>query len=607
MELKNLLYKLNNMRVIALIFGLVLFAGCDYTKDKVFIEAEAFDDYGGWVNDAQFIDQMGSPYLMAHGLGTPVKDAVTTFNIKESGLYHIYVRTFNWIAPHKAEPAPGLFKISIDEQETDTIFGKKPETWGWAKGGALELESGIHTLKLHDLTGFNGRVDAIFLSKEEYEYISNEPYKLFQMRIRSGAIPTKVSEEGEYDLVVIGGGIAGISAAVSAARLGLKTALIQNRPVLGGNNSSEVRVHLEGSVDNNLYPALGNIVRAMDDHHPPNAAEGEKFMDSLKLAIVKNEPNLTLYLNTHMNWLDIDQGKILAVYAINTISGQQYHFRGKYFADCTGDGSLGALAGADYRYGRESREESGEPGAPLKADSLTMGTSNLWRSTEKDKASGFPLVPWALQFTEEYFIDEAIGSWRWESGFDLDIIEEAEFIRDHNLRAVFGNWSFLKNNLEEKYASYSLDWVAYVAGKRESRRLMGDVVLSELDILNQVEYEDAAVTLTWGVDIHFADTLNTTYFPGEEFISWYDHPKHEPYHMPYRCLYSRNIGNLFMAGRNISVTHIGLGSPRVMRTGGLMGEVVGMAASISNKQNCTPREVYENYLEQLKELMLAGV
>jgi len=585
----------------------LLLSACNYNKDKVFLEAEAFDETGGWVNDAQFIDQMGSPYLMAHGLGEPVEDAVTSFEIEEPGTYHVAVRTFNWVAPHGGEPAPGLFKISIDGIELDTVFGKKPDAWGWAKGGVIDLEAGEHEMRLQDLTGFNGRVDAIFLSKEEYQYLPNNPYKLFKLRTRTGAVPSKISEEGTYDLVVVGGGIAGISAAVSAARLGLKTALIQNRPVLGGNNSSEVRVHLVGSVDNNLYPELGNIVRALNDHHPPNAAEGEKFQDELKLELVQNTPNLDLFLNTHANWLEVSNEKIEHVYAINTHTGQQHVFHGKYFADCTGDGTVGALAGADYRYGRESREETGEPSAPVEADSMTMGSSNLWRSTERDSTSDFPEVPWALQFTDDYYIDAASGTWRWESGFDRDIIEEAEWIRDHNLRAVFGNWSYLKNNLEEKYADHKLQWVAYVSGKRESRRLMGDVILSELDILNRTEYDDAAVTLTWGIDIHFADTLNSKYFPGQEFISWYTHPKHEPYHMPYRCLYSRNINNLFMAGRNVSVTHIGLGSPRVMRTGGLMGEVVGMAASICIENSCTPREVYEDHMDELKGLMKKGV
>lgn len=595
------------MRTSIFLMLLLLAFGCRDTSDRIFIEAESFDDYGGWVNDAQFIDQMGSPYLMAHGLGRPVDDAVTRFSVTEPGTYHVYLRTFNWVAPFDAGPAPGLYRVLIDGEPVGDTHGEHPDAWGWTEAGTTELEGGEHELRLHDLTGFNGRVDAIFLSKEEFPNLPNDPHKLFMLRLETGAIPKQVTEHGEYDLVVVGGGIAGISAAVTASRLGLKTALIQNRPVLGGNNSSEVRVHLVGSVDQNLYPALGNVVRSMDDHHPPNAAEGERFMDDLKMEVVSAEPNLDLFLNTHMNWVDTRAGKITRVYAINTHTGERSMFSGKLFADCTGDGTLGYLAGADHRYGRESRGETGEPSAPEAADSLTMGSSNLWRAVEQETVTTFPETPWALQFTDEYFIDAHQGTWRWESGFDRDIIEEAEWIRDHNLRAVFGNWSYLKNNLPEKYGHYEMEWVAYVAGKRESRRLLGDVILSELDILNRVEYEDAAVTLTWGIDIHFADTLNSKYFPGEEFISWYDHPKHEPYHMPYRCFYSRNISNLFMAGRNVSVTHVGLGSPRVMKTGGMMGEVVGMAASICVKEACGPRAVYGEYLEELKELMSLGV
>ncbi|MEX0988127.1 MAG: FAD-dependent oxidoreductase [Bacteroidales bacterium] len=595
------------MRYIAIIIMVLTITGCDYTRDKVFIEVESFKEYGGWVHDAQFMDQMGSPYLMAHGMGEPVDDAVTDFEVKEPGKYYVSVRTFNWIAPHGEGPAPGLFRISINGEMLQKEYGHEPDHWDWVTGDSIELESGSHEIRLHDLTGFNGRVDAIFLAKEKYRHLPDDPYHLYRLRTRTGAIPTKISDEGDYDMVVVGGGLAGISAAVASARLGLKTVLIQNRPVLGGNNSSEVRVHQVGSVDHNLYPALGNIVRNMNDNHPPNAAEGHKFKDELKLEIVQQEPNLDFFLNTHVNWLEISNGNIERVYATNTKTGQQHVFHGRYFADCTGDGTLGAMAGADYRYGRESREETGEPGAPEKADSLTMGSSNLWRSVKLDAESDFPEVPWALQFNDDYYIDDTIGTWRWESGFDRDIIHEAEFIRDHNLRAIYGNWSYLKNNLPEKYAQYKLEWVGYVSGKRESRRLIGDVILSELDFINNVKYDDAAVTVTWGIDIHFADTLNSRYFPGEEFISWYDHPQHEPYHMPYRCLYSRNINNLFMAGRNISVTHLGLGSPRVMRTGGVMGEVVGMAASVCVKHDCTPRDVYKEHLDELKRLMEAGV
>jgi hypothetical protein len=584
-----------------------LLAGCNYTKDRIFIEAESFQDYGGWINETQFIDQMGSPYLMAHGLGEPVDDASTTIRIQKEGLYYLYLRTFNWVAPFKATPAPGQFQVLIDGQSLSRNFGTELETWGWVEGGQVELSEGDHSLSLHDLTGFNGRVDAIFLSREEYPNLPDNPRKLFMLRTKTGGIPNTEIDHGKYDMVVVGGGIAGISAAVSSARMGLKTALIQNRPVLGGNNSSEVRVHLVGSVDENLYPALGNVVRSIDDHHPDNAAEAEKFMDDLKMEVVNSETNLDLYLNMHMNWAETKDGSISRVFAIDTHTGQRHIFEGLWFADCTGDGTLGHLAGADYRYGRESREETGEPSAPVEADQLTMGSSNLWRSFEGDSASTFPECEWALQFTDAYYLDQVKADWRWESGFEKHIIDDAEQVRDHNLRAIFGNWSYLKNNHHEKYEKRQLEWIAHVAGKRESRRILGDIILSELDILNKVEYDDAAVTLTWGIDVHFADTLNSKFFPGEEFISWYTHPMHEPYHMPYRCLYSRNINNLFMAGRDISVTHVGLGSPRVMKTSGMMGEVVGMAAGICKEKRCTPREVYEKYLEELKSMMIEGI
>ena len=589
---------------VFLILAAVITAACQRVPtDRIFLEAESFDDYGGWVNDAQFLDQMGSPYLMAHGMGVPVEDAVHTFTVQEQGEYHVYVRTFNWVAPFGAGPAPGRFTITIDGRQLDTVFGTSPEEWGWTGGGVVAMDTGVHEIRLQDLTGFNGRVDAIFLSRSPSPNLPNDPHNLFMLRKQTGAIPREVIDAGDYDLVVVGGGIAGICSAVSASRLGLKTALIQNRPVLGGNNSSEVRVHLVGRTDRNLYPSLGSIVRALDDHHPPNAATADKYQDSLKLELVRAEPNLDLYLNTHMNWVDTRGDRITDVYAINTHTGQRYRFGGKLFTDCTGDGTLGYLAGADYRYGRESRDETGEPSAPAEADSMTMGTSNLWYATEKEKPSTFPECRWALSFTGDYYIDKPRGTWRWESGFDRHIIEEAEYIRDHNLRAIYGNWSFLKNHLSEKYNRYSLDWVGYVAGKRESRRLMGDVVLSETDIMDGVKYDDAAVTLTWGIDVHFPDSLNSIHYPGREFISWYNHPHHPPYHMPYRCLYSRNVENLFMAGRNISVTHYGLGSPRVMRTTGMMGEVTGMAASVCVENECLPADVYTDHLEMLKALM----
>jgi len=188
-------------------------------------------------------------------------------------------------------------------------------------------------------------------------------------------------------------------------------------------------------------------------------------------------------------------------------------------------------------------------------------------------------------------------------------VTEIEQIRDHALRVIYGNWAFLKNHSadKEQYANRKLDWVAYVAGKRESRRLLGDVVLQQQDIEFRREFEDACVTTTWTIDLHYPEPKNAEQFPGREFRSIAEQKEIVPYPIPYRCLYSRNIENLFMAGRNISVTHVALGTIRVMRTGGMMGEVVGMAASLCRKHDTTPRGVYAHHLRELQALMLAGV
>jgi len=308
----------------------------------------------------------------------------------------------------------------------------------------------------------------------------------------------------------------------------------------------------------------------------------------------------------HVFKTEMQGNKIRSVIAKHIETGEEMRFRGLWFADCTGDATVGYLAGADYRMGRESAYEAFESLAPLFADQQTLGTSNLWSFETTDNPSTFPLLDWACQFSKQYYIDEDKPDWRWEGGFNKNTITDAENIRDQNLRAIFGNWSYLKNN-DPKYAKRKLTWVAFIGGKRESRRLLGDVILNQNDVQNQIKYDDASFTTTWSLDLHFADPENSKFFPGEEFYSNYIHPKIFPYHVPYRCLYSRNIDNLFMAGRNISVTHVAFGTIRVQRTTAMMGEVVGMAASICKAHQASPRSVYLKYLTELKELMKAGI
>jgi len=605
----------------------------------VLVEAESFADRGGWVVDTQSFDQIGSAYLLAHGLGVPVQDAETTIELPEPGRYRVWVRTRDWVAPWNAPGAPGKFQLLIDGQPIGTTFGTEGADWHWQDGGFVEITKRQVSLALHDLTGFDGRCDAIFFSRDPTFKPPNELAKLDPWRRHMLGLPDVPPDAGQFDLVVVGGGIAGCCAAVSAARLGVKVALIQNRPVLGGNNSSEVRVGLSGRIHLPPYPRLGDLVdelgpigywnwrEALADPTSPrsrrileaierdprkkihNAGPASNYCDEKKLRVVTAEPNLRLFLNMHAYRVEKDGPRIKAVIARSTLDGRELRFPARWFVDCTGDANLGYLAGADYRVGRESRAETGEPLAPEKPDNMVMGASVQWYSVLEDKPSPFPRCPWAVQFSEQTCQPVIRGDWDWETGMNRDQVTEIELIRDYALRVIYGNWSYLKNDYSRKrrFARRRLAWVAYIAGKRESRRLLGEVILKQQDIVERRPYPDACVTTTWPIDLHFPHPENSKHFPGAEFRSIARNLHIKPYAIPFRCLYSRNVPNLFMAGRNISVTHVALGTVRVQRTTGMMGEVVGMAASLCKKYNVDPRDVYRKHLDELKELMRRGV
>ncbi len=583
--------------------ALLLFTFAGHATDHILVEAESFNEKGGWVIDQQSFDILGSSYLLAHGMGVPVPNAVTDVQVERAGDYHVWVRTKDWAPFPKG---PGKFNLVIDGQAMDRVFGSDgSEEWRWYQGGKVKLDRGSVRLELEDLTGFEGRCDAILLTLDPEFRPPNSKASLESLRVELLDFLSKTEDLLPFDVVVVGGGIAGITTAVQSSRLGLKVALIQNRPVLGGNNSSEIRVHLMGDLDKNHYPKLGRIVRELDNGDPENAnPDARAYGDKRKLEVVLAEKNVSLFLSTHAHGVEMEGDRIVAVLARNIETNKEYRFRGTLFADCTGDGTLGYLAGADYRLGRESRSETGETMAPEEADDFTMGSSNLWNAAEEPFPSEFPETPWALPFSDEYHMEGTRSRWTWETGFgNFNTVLDAEKIRDHNFRAIYGNWSYLKNHKKEKYANWKLNWVAYISGKRESRRMMGDHILTQQELQDHVIYPDGVVTTTWSIDLHFPDSVNSKYFPGEEFISWYVHPEIKPYPVPYRCLYSRNIDNLMMAGRNISVTHVALGTIRVMRTTGMMGEVLGHAAYLCIKHETDPRGVYEEHLDEMKEML----
>ncbi|HRR83277.1 MAG TPA: FAD-dependent oxidoreductase, partial [Planctomycetota bacterium] len=413
---------------------------------------------------------------------------------------------------------------------------------------------------------------------------------LDEFRRKALGLPDEPADGGRYDLVVVGGGVAGTCAAVAAARLDLRVALIQDRPVLGGNSSSEVRVWIQGRTNLGPYPRLGEIVRELNPKPPRRSPDTEEAHgDAAKLAVARAEKNLALYLNHHAFKVEMAGKRIAAVIARNVATSQEVRFAGRLFADCTGDGTIGFLAGADH--------ETTEKGH--------MGGSNMWRVVDTGQPSPFPRCPWAYDLRGKPFPSklDQLGHWFWESGFDRDPLREVERARDNNFRGMYGAWDCLKNDLK-LYPNHKLEWAAYVIGKRESRRLLGDVIVTKDDVLGNREFPDACVPCTWSIDLHVPEPKLGKYFEGDEFISIAKFTHFQgPFLLPYRSLYSRNIENLMMAGRDISVTHEALGTTRVMGTGGMMGEVVGRAAALCKRLDTTPRGVYEKHLDELKKLL----
>lgn len=408
----------------------------------------------------------------------------------------------------------------------------------------------------------------------------------------------------KVDLCVVGGGLAGMCAAVAAARHGIKVALMHDRPVYGGNASSEIRMWVCGAHgDNNRETgiieeiALETLYRNPYRRYP--------MWDCILFELIKNEENITPILNCSCNDIETEGGRIKKVIGWQTTTQMWHTVEADYFADCSGDSILAPLSGAKYREGREGQDEFGESIAPKRQDNKTMGLSCLIQARETDTKHTYIAPSWARKFTKDdlpYRLpdlnDPSENFWYMELGGEQDTIHDTEEIRDELIRVAYGIWDFVKNSGEYDADNWELEFVGFLPGKRESRRYVGDYIMTQNDVRNEGRFDDVVAYGGWTMDDHHPAGINTREKPN------IFHPAPSPFGIPYRCLYSENIENLWFAGRNISVTHTAMSASRVMATCALLGQAVGTAAAIAAKNHLTPRGVYESRIRELQQTLM---
>lgn len=411
----------------------------------------------------------------------------------------------------------------------------------------------------------------------------------------------------ETDFCVVGGGLAGTFAAVAAARQGSKVVLMQDRPVLGGNCSSEIRMWVRGAHGENVRET-GLLEEAALTNMYRNPSMNYSIWDSVLYEMVINEKNIELLLNCSCCDAEVLGSSIVTVRGWQTTTQCWHIVKAKIYADCSGDSVLAPITGAAFRIGRESAVEFGETIEPEKSDECTMGMSCLIQAREYDKPKKYIAPKWANKYTAEDFANrmnltdpdswKEDNFWWMELGGIYDSIKDTEKLREELLKIAFGVWDYVKNVGSLNADCWDLDWVGFLPGKRESRRYIGNYILTQNDVRSGKIYEDTVAYGGWTMDDHNPLGFETNEQPN----IFHDAPS--PYAIPYRCLYSDNIDNLMFAGRNISTTHAALSSTRVMATCGLLGQAIGTAAGIAVREGCLPGEIYPNKIEELKQTLI---
>jgi hypothetical protein len=406
----------------------------------------------------------------------------------------------------------------------------------------------------------------------------------------------------EVDFCVVGGGMAGLIAAVSAARRGAKTMILQDRPVFGGNASSEIRMWI-GGARGKENKETGLLEEIMLTNLYRNPGLNYPLWDTVLYETARFQPNLEILLNCACTEVSTEGNQIVEVKGWQATTQQWHAVHATLYADCSGDSVL-RICGADHRRGREARSEYNESLAPEQADSHTMGNSILLQPRETGRPHrAFTSPAWAHRFNENDLPNRPLtplgdNFWWLETGGMGDTIAQAEVLRDELLKIGFGVWDLIKNHPDGRGQAWELDWIGALPGKRENVRYLGDHVLTQNDVLAEGRFDDLVAYGGWPMDDHPPLGLH---FRGHPTVF---HNTPSPYGIPYRSLYSRNIANLFFAGRNISASHMAMSSTRVMATCAICGQAVGTAAALAVRYNASPRDVGQHHLAELQQALM---
>lgn len=433
-----------------------------------------------------------------------------------------------------------------------------------------------------------------------------------------------------YQVVVCGGGLAGVCAALAAARGGAKTCIIQDRPVFGGNASSEVRVKPLGPCRHHSYCRTTGIIgelliRERAENHVTYLSDNghnNSVWDMMLYDIIMSTPNLSFHVNTAVTDAIMEDGQIRAIRARVANAETELTVHGEIFIDCTGDGVLAAAAGCEWRMGMEARSEFGESLAPEQSTNDTMGNSIHFATVDIGRPAPFTAPSWAVQYNDPDFFYKRgrhipanlrTGFWWIELGMPWDTIHDAETIRHELTRHTLGIWDYIKNRdpkLKESTKNLALDWIGQVPGKRDSRRIVGLHMMTQHDVANHPKFADEVAYGGFYIDLHTTGgLLGETSEPvnasghnskSEAAIRTYV----RPYGIPLGCLMAKDVPNLMMAGRNVSTTHVALGSMRVMTTTALMGQATGTVAALAIREGLSIRQVREQRIQAVQQQLL---